>query len=393
MSFRRVLFALALTFALALPAVAQNVTPTAAVDPNANITWPPPVYVLRGEFEVRGTANLTGMSNYFIEFRPLGDNLQPLTANDWFPAILPSAVPVVDDVLGVWDTSLTPDGLYELRLTVTAADGTSVQQIVGPIRIENTSPPFAVTPTPLPTATQLPATQAPPTPEPTQNSTPRVRITTPNGNVREGDSQAYRIIASLPQDTELNIRGISNQGTGWYYVMLEDGRLGWMSPTIVETLGDLTGLPRVAPPPPPAPTAAPLPTAAPFTPIPAVTSNANLVAGIVVLEPAQPTCATTFNVGFDVANLGSENPIASGTVNLVDVRAADGSVQGTTIGGFPVIAPGQTFRVNMPLTISTWYNETHRITLTIDPNNAIPENNEGDNIRTIEYTLQKGSCP
>ncbi|MCK6577923.1 MAG: SH3 domain-containing protein [Anaerolineae bacterium] len=392
MSLRRVFIALALTLVLALPAFAQTLPQTGVVaDPNANISWPPPVYVLRGQFEVRGTANLPNMSNYFIEFRPLGSDLQPLTPDDWFPAILPSASAVVDGVLGAWDTRLTPDGLYELRLTVNVTGGQAVQQSITPLRLENTPPPFAVTPTTVPTATQPPAPPATPTPEPTVNTTPRVRITTPQGNLREGDSTAYRIIVTLPNGTELNIRGISNRGSGWYYVMLPDGRLGWMSPDIVETLGDLTGLPLVAPPPPPAPTAAPIPTAAPVTAAPA--SNANLVAGIVVLDPGSPNCAQTFTVGFDVANLGSENTIASGTVSLVDVRAADGSVQGTTIGGFPVLSPGQTFRVNMPLTISTWYNETHRITLTIDSGNAIPENNEGDNARTHEYTLQKGSCP
>jgi hypothetical protein len=113
----------------------------------------------------------------------------------------------------------------------------------------------------------------------------------------------------------------------------------------------------------------------------------------VVFDPSTPTCAQTFNIGFDIANLGTQATSASATVSLVDVRAADGSVQGTTLGGFPVLAPGQTFRVTMPLTISTWYSETHRITLTIDPNNVVSETTEADNIRVVEYVLQKGSCP
>ncbi len=117
------------------------------------------------------------------------------------------------------------------------------------------------------------------------------------------------------------------------------------------------------------------------------------MAGIVVFSPSTPTCAQTFNVGFDVANLGSQPTAISGTVSLVDSRAADGSQQGSTVGGFPVLQPGQTFRVTMPLTVSTWYNEQHNITLVIDPSNQIPESNESDNVRTISYTLQKGSCP
>ena len=67
--------------------------------------------------------------------------------------------------------------------------------------------------------------------------------------------------------------------------------------------------------------------------------------------------------------------------------------QQTTIGGFPVLQPDQTFRVNMPLTVSTWYNEQHTIILIIDPDNQIPETNEGDNRREVRYTLQKGNCP
>ena len=47
----------------------------------------------------------------------------------------------------------------------------------------------------------------------------------------------------------------------------------------------------------------------------------------------------------------------------------------------------------MPLTIATYYNEQHNINLVIDPSNQIPETVEGDNNRSISYTLQKGSCP
>jgi len=139
----------------------------------------------------------------------------------------------------------------------------------------------------------------------------------------------------------------------------------------------------------PAPTA--VPTTVPATSAPA--TQANLVGGVIVFEPSQPTCAQTFVVGFDVANLGSQPTAASGTVSLVDTRTADGSQQGTTIGGFPILQPGQTFRVTMPLTISTYYAEQHTITLVVDSTGQIPETNEGDNTRTQTYTLAKGSCP
>jgi len=386
------LVAAILLLAISLPAVAQD----DSGDPGAQITWPPPVYVMRGEFEIRGTANVPNMSNYFIEFRPLDEQLQPPAGREvWFPASLPSPAVVQDDVLAVWDTAVVPDGIYQMRLTINVRGGDPIYDYVSPVRLENTPPPFAPVVLPTNTPAVVPPTNTAPPPvntaTPTFDPTPRATISTPTGNVRQGDSTNYLIITTLTQGTVLEIIGISNTGSGWYNVRLPDGRTGWVAPSIVTVSGNTGGLIRVQPPPPPA---TPIPTPVPFTAIPPTsTSSANLVAGIVVLEPATPTCGQTFNVGFDVANLGSTATSASGTISLVDVRAADGSTQGTTVGGFPVLSPGQTFRVNMPLTVSTWYNETHRITLVIDPQNQIPESNESDQTRVVEYVLQKGSCP
>lgn len=384
-----------------VPAFAQSdVTAGSTPNPAASITWPPPVYVVSGEFEIRGTADVPGMSNYFIQLRSIDDvfgleteeSVEPSeTEEGFFPVILPSSSAVIDDVLGVWDTTIWPDGLYELRLTVNVTGGDPIVHTVSPIRVLNEPPPFAqpiqqATQAPLPTqpvATQPP----PPTQIPTEDPTPRVTVTTPNGNVRTGDGTNYPIIASLSQGQTADIVGISNTGSGWYQVRLSNGQIGWMAPSIVSVSGNMGGVPRVQPPPPPA-----TPT---FTPVPATATpatQANLVAGVVVLNPAQPICNQTFTVGFDVANLGSQPTSASGIVSLVDTRTSDGSVQGTTIGGFPVLQPGQTFRVDMPLTISTWFNEGHTITLTIDQANQIPETVEGDNVQRIQYTLAQGSC-
>ncbi len=348
-------------------------------NPNATITWPPPVYVVHGQFQIRGTANLPNMTNYFIECHRLNDDLT--LQGDWLPAILPSRVAVQDGILGVWDTTLFADGIYQLRLTVNVSQGDPVLVVVSPLRVQNTPSPFEAAPTPTPL---LPPSLPTPTPISAQGATPRVTVGDQNANVRQGDSVLYNVVGYLPAGTSAPILGISSRGTGWYQIQLDNGQIGWIAPSIVTTSGDLTNLPRIEPPPPPPPTAIPA------TPVPV--SLANLVAGIVVFNPGQPTCAQTFTVGFDVANLGTQPTAFSGTVSLVDTRAADGSQQGSTIGGFPVLQPGQTFRVNMPLTISTWFNEQHNITLVIDPANQIPEANKGDNLRVVSYTLQKGGC-
>lgn len=363
---------------LILTLTAFGVLAQEPVNPNANIAWPPPVYVLRGQVEVRGTANLPNMVDYFLSFRALdATTLQPVDGQA-APATLPQRAPVVDDVLGVWDTTIVEDGLYELFLTINVRGANAVTTRVSPLRVENIPPPFLATPTaPGVVTTQEPA--------PPAVSGPTATVVVSSANVRTGDSTLYPPIAALFRGDSVPIIALSTTGSRWYQIQLPDGRLGWIAGSTIDITGDLRGVPFVSPPPVPV-TPTPLPTATPI-------ASANLVAGIVVLDPAAPTCNQTFNVGFDVANLGSQQTFVSGTVSLVDARAADGSIQATTVGGFPPLAPGQTFRVNMPLTVSTWYNETHRITLVIDPTNAIPETSEGENTRVVEYVLAKGACP
>ncbi|MFN8451459.1 MAG: hypothetical protein U0521_23455 [Anaerolineae bacterium] len=41
---------------LVLPVTAFAQTTPQVANPNANITWPPPVYVIHGQFQIRGTA-------------------------------------------------------------------------------------------------------------------------------------------------------------------------------------------------------------------------------------------------------------------------------------------------------------------------------------------------
>lgn len=384
---------------VAAPAVAQSPTatpvpiiapdPATAVDPNANIIWPVPVYVVRGVFEIHGSANLADQVNYFLEFRALNPDLTPQNERiPWLPVSLPSNNAVLNDVLAEWNTTTVRDGVYELRLTINRDDIDPYTFTVRPLRIENNPPPFVQIPTNPPFATQAPqvlvtATFAP-TLIPTADNVPRATVNVANANVREGDTTFHRVINSFSSGTSLEILGISSNNTGWYLVQLPDGRRGWIASSVVTVSGNTSGLPRVAPPPPPV---TPTPT---FTPTPI--AQGNLVAGVVVFDPAQPRCGQTFSVNFDVANLGTGPTAASGIVSLADVRTADGSIQGTTVGGFPVLQPGQTFRVVMPLTISTFYAETHTIVLQIDPNNALIETNEGDNRQSISYTLRRADC-
>jgi hypothetical protein len=276
-------------------------------------------------------------------------------------------------------------GTHNVSVTAFRSNGTSsapasVQFAVVAAVPESTQEAEVTASTQRPTNTSAPATIAPThtspppaSPLPTQVPTSSVPIATFNQpvNVRSGPGTIFNPpIGSFNagQTSEILAR---NPAGDWYKVRYGVGE-GWVFAQLITVSGDVTSLPVDQGP--PVPTAAP-PTAIPPTPIPAATATpattANLVAGVVVLNPSQPVCNETFSR---------------------DTRAADGSVQQETIGGFPVLQPGQTFRVDMPFTVSTYYDEDHRLTLVIDPSNQIPETQDGDNRVELTYRLAKGSC-
>lgn len=387
------LLALALMLGLSLTAQAQGISPAAddPVNPNANISWPPPVYVLRGEFAVRGSANLPNMLSHFLEFRPLEEALNAGSDDEeaalWWPVTVAQQAAVQDDILGVWDTANIGDGLYALRLTINLTDGTQAFFLVSPLRIENEPPPFAVT-LPAPEVVLPPPTPniPPPQPTPTVDPSPRATVTSSVPvNVRLGDSVVYEAFAALQPGQNVPIVGRSSLGSGWLLVQLPDARRGWVAPTVVSTSGDLSSVPFVEPPPPPTPT--------PIPATPTLSATVNLVAGNFRFDPPSPRCNETFNIYLDIANFGT-TPNPTGIIRVQDFRVADGSYQTGTVGSIPVIQPGQTVNVGpIPLTVGTHYAEQHRLVITLDPDNLIPETTKADNTITAVYTLEKGSCP
>lgn len=358
----------------------------APVNTNAMITWPPPVYVVSGEFVIRGSANLPNMTNYFIEYRALNeDQTIPNETAPWLPATLPNAAPVLNDVLGTWNTTTEADGLYELRLTVNVRGGTPVIFHVSPVRILNALPPFAAIPTAIPTALPaLPTVASPILATPTPfDTTPTVTATT-NANIRRGDSTFHDVLGALRPGDSATIIGISDTGSGWYNIQLSNGSRGWIAPSVVTVSGDTRSLPRISPPAPP--TATPIP----FTPTPI--TQANLAVNSLSLSVDPPRCKETFVITVRVTNFGSGSTSSSGSIAVQDVRTSNGTIAATTSGGFPILTPGQSFDATIPLTVDTFFNEAHRITIVIDSLSQIAETNEGDNVVVRDYTLQKANC-
>lgn len=400
--------------ALAGSVLAQQIeplTPPTGTEQIA-ITYPVPVLTVSGQVTIAGTVSVPNLNNYFVEFRPLvltGPGTPTPPEGNWFPATLPSNRPVTKDVLGVWNTTTAPDGLYELRLVVIAGGRTQFYR-VSPVRVLNN--PAALSPfasvvgaptqqpsggfTSGPAATQaalatLFASQggsAAATPAAPQSTRPVPAgpevIATTNANVRRGDSTAYPTVGSLLAGSRAPIIGISSTGSGWYFIQLPNGRTGFISPSVVRVEGSLLGVQVVTPPPVPA-TPTPVPTATPAT-------QADIALSGIRPEPNPPVCLVAFNVFINATNVGSGPSAGPANVRVQSIHVASGTVASTGTAQVPALAPGQNFVVVIPLNVGVFISEEHELVATINFDNAIPDINPANNTIRFSYILAPGGC-
>lgn len=148
---------------------------------DGQITSPRDRAAVRGLVPVEGSATHPQFQKYEIHFGP-----EPNPGDQWTPiGGSPFTAPVVQGRLGLWDTTIIPDGLYSLRLRVVRLDGNYDEYFVRGIVVANTMPtetptqaatatPSAPTNTPAPTPTVLIGvpTMASPTPRPTATPLP-----------------------------------------------------------------------------------------------------------------------------------------------------------------------------------------------------------------------------
>ena len=109
------------------------------------ILSPIPGSVIAGNVQVLGAAVHPLFLQYQLEYGP-----DPNLGNLWYPASGIVQTPVVSGILGIWNTTVIQDSVYQLRLRVTLRDGTSLTTVANNIRIQNQAP------TPVPTATTVP---------------------------------------------------------------------------------------------------------------------------------------------------------------------------------------------------------------------------------------------
>jgi hypothetical protein len=151
---KRSLMAFWIMVVLLAGALAQN----AWAQATGQITSPRDRAAVRGLVPIEGSATHPEFQKYEIHYGP-----EPNPGDQWTPIQgSPFAVPVVQGRLGLWDTTIIPDGLYSLRLRVVRLDGNYDEYYVRGIQVLNTRP----TETPTPEATETPS-EPTDTPEPT----------------------------------------------------------------------------------------------------------------------------------------------------------------------------------------------------------------------------------
>jgi hypothetical protein len=135
------------------------VAPAARAQTLGQITSPRDRASVRGLVPVEGSATHPQFQKYEIHY-----GTEPNPGDQWTPiGGSPFTVPVVQGRLGLWDTTIIPDGLYSLRLRLVRLDGNYDDYFVRGIQVANTRP--TETPTPAETPTPEPPTETPsPTP-------------------------------------------------------------------------------------------------------------------------------------------------------------------------------------------------------------------------------------
>lgn len=112
---------------------------------NIVILSPVPGSVVAGNVQVLGAAIHPQFLQYQLEWGP-----DPNPGNLWYPVGGVVQTPVLNGLLGIWNTTGIQDSTYQLRLRVFLRDSTNLLTVVNNIRIQNTLP------TPIPTATTVP---------------------------------------------------------------------------------------------------------------------------------------------------------------------------------------------------------------------------------------------
>jgi hypothetical protein len=265
----------------------------------------------------------------------------------------------------------TGDTTAPTQAPTTEAQG--VQPTTAPTNtLAPTTPPE---PTQPPAPTEVPATETP--------SRPQVRVVT-GANIRRGPSTVFEPpIGSLAAGAVQDLLALSPDGQ-WYKIRYYNGD-GWIFANTVEVVGSTADLPRDPGP------ATPIP----VTPTPVSTATPVAVADLSIVSwstaPFPLECGENSVTTVTIANSGTGNSTAT-RVRLEDLF--NGSVTTTANADVGILAPGQNATITINMTVTSNHSQGHLLRVRVDPDNTLPETNEGNNQREAPYSpLEQGDCP
>ena len=106
----------------------------AAQSDDLMLDWNPAMSTISGSVELVGTANVPDQVWFFAEAAP---HTPGSAASAWTPVSSPQFAPVVAGRLGIWNTTVLTDGLYQLRLHAVNGDQESFFYVLAPIAVNN----------------------------------------------------------------------------------------------------------------------------------------------------------------------------------------------------------------------------------------------------------------
>ncbi|MBI1294690.1 SH3 domain-containing protein [bacterium] len=336
----------------------QAFSPTSVLaQETSGITSPASGSAVTESVTILGTATDANFQSYVLHYKPSDAFASAYAYFD------DGSQPVVDGVLGVWDTSELAPGSYVLRLRVVRTDGNYDEYFVEDLQVGTSAqtPPqeptavitataeatptaeitatAEITPTIAPTEETTATAEASPvaTVDVTATPTANVEATDSPGtaqiltaraiNVRGGPGTNYPVVAALQAGESAPIVGRNETGD-WWQIQVGDTQ-GWVLSTIV-TAENADNVPVVATPPAPAATA---------TPVPAATSTAPQ-GSAAVTETESVTTASPVEVSVTLTgNITDATALADFVRTLLAGFGADDAAVAATIGSLPTDFP------------------------------------------------------
>ncbi|MCY4072573.1 MAG: SH3 domain-containing protein [Chloroflexi bacterium] len=223
-----------------------------------------------------------------------------------------------------------------------------------------------------------------PTSPPVLSSRSVAAVIAKPSNLRRGPGTSFELVGSIAVNQEVVIVAV-NPDRDWYHIRYGAQGDAWIYSELVSPSGDLGSLPVESGP-------------ALAEPAPAATSagGVNLVIAGIRLEPQNLVCNQAGKVTVSIRNEGTEDTSAGGWIAVEDmIPGRDEPVaRSDPANPFPTIRAGETITaIPVNITVSVFYEQVHRIVVSIDSGGHIAEINENDNSDYIEYTLRRGNCP